>query len=124
VIAKYAKPGAAAAIYCDPPDLACTHSAQAKQAGLDYAVEYASEAEHRALAQILHATPAVVLLSSNPSRLYQELYAGWWRLERTVQRPTSNVSGGRGAVATEVLWSNRLLAHQVRLLEPEAVGCP
>ena len=50
--------------------------------------------------------------------------AGWWRLERTVQRPTSNVSGGRGAVATEVLWSNRPLAHQARLLEPEAVGCP
>ena len=44
--------------------------------------------------------------------------------ERTVPRPTSNVSGGRGAVATEVLWSNRPLAHQARLLEPEAVGCP
>jgi hypothetical protein len=51
-------------------------------------------------------------------------HAGWWRLERTLQRPTSNVSGGRGAVATEVLWSNRPLAHQVRLLEPEAVGFP
>ena len=51
-------------------------------------------------------------------------HAGWWRLERRVQRPTSNVSGGRGAVATEVLWSNRPLAHQARLLEPEAVGCP
>ena len=37
-------------------------------------------------------------------------HAGWWRRERTVQRPTSNVSGGRGAVATEVLWSNRPLA--------------
>jgi hypothetical protein len=49
-------------------------------------------------------------------------HAGWWRLERTMQRPTSNVSGGRRAVATEVLWSNRLLGHQARLLEPEAVG--
>jgi hypothetical protein len=29
-----------------------------------------------------------------------------------------------GAVATEVLWSNRSLAHQARLLEPEAVCCP
>jgi hypothetical protein len=50
-------------------------------------------------------------------------HAGRWRRERTVQRPTSNVWGGRGAVATEVLWSNRPPAHQVRLLEPEAV-CP
>ena len=50
--------------------------------------------------------------------------AGWWRLERRVQRPTSNASGGRGAVATEVLWSSRPLAHQARLGEPEAVGCP
>jgi hypothetical protein len=49
-------------------------------------------------------------------------HAGWWRREPTVQRPTSNASGARGAVATEV--SNRPLAHQARLLEPEAVGCP
>ena len=124
VIAKYAKPQAAAAIYCDPPYLACTRSAQTKRAGLDYAVEYASEAEHRALAEVLHATPAAVLLSGYPSRLYEELSAGWWRLERRVQRPTSNVSGGRGDGATEVRWSNRPLAHQARLLEPEAVCRP
>ena len=124
VIAKYAKPGAAAAISCDPPYLGCTRSAQAKRARLDCACEYASESDHRALAEVLHATPAAVLISGYPSRLYQELYGGWWRLERTVRRPTSNVSGGRGAVATEVLWSNRPLAHQARLLEPEAVGCP
>ena len=51
-------------------------------------------------------------------------HADWRRLERTVQRPTSNVSGGRAAVATEVRWSTRPLAHPARLLEPEAVGCP
>ena len=51
-------------------------------------------------------------------------HAGWWRLERTVQRPNSNVSGGRGAVATKVLWSNRPLPHQACLLEPGAVGYP
>jgi DNA adenine methylase len=124
VIAKYAKPGADAVVYCDPPYLACTRSAQAKRFAGDYAVEYASEADHRALAEALHATPAAVLLSGYPSALYEELYAGWWRVERTVQRPTSNVSGGRGAVATEVIWSNRPLVHQPRLLEPEAVAGP
>jgi hypothetical protein len=51
-------------------------------------------------------------------------HAGWWRLERTVQPPPSNGSGGHGAVATEVLWSNRPLPHQARLLEPEAVCRP
>jgi hypothetical protein len=51
-------------------------------------------------------------------------HAGWWRRERTVQQPTSNASGGRGAVATEVLWSNQPLPRQARLLEPEAVCCP
>jgi hypothetical protein len=50
-------------------------------------------------------------------------HAGWCLLPR-VQRPTSNGSGGRGAVDIEILWSTRPLAHQARLLEPEAVGCP
>ncbi len=124
VIAKYAKPAAAAVIYCDPPYLGTVRSSQSKRAGLDYEVEYASEADHRALAEVLHATQAAVLLSGYPSALYEELYAGWWRLERTVQRPTSNVSGGRGAVATEAIWSNRPLARQGRLGEPEAVAGP
>jgi hypothetical protein len=52
------------------------------------------------------------------------VHAGWWRLERRVQRPTSNVARGHGAVATEILWSTRPLAHRAHLLEPEAVGCP
>jgi hypothetical protein len=51
-------------------------------------------------------------------------HAGWWRRECTLPRPTSDGSGGRGAVATEVRWPNRPLARQARLLEPEAVGSP
>ena len=51
-------------------------------------------------------------------------HADGWRLEYAVQRPPSNGSGGRAAVAAEILWSTRQLAHQPRLLEPEAVGCP
>jgi hypothetical protein len=51
-------------------------------------------------------------------------HAGRWRLEYAVRRPTSNGSGGCGAVATEILWSTRPLAHQARLLQLEAVGCP
>jgi hypothetical protein len=48
-------------------------------------------------------------------------HAGWWRRERRMQWPTSNGSWGRGAVASEVLWSNRPLPRQACLLEPEAV---
>jgi hypothetical protein len=51
-------------------------------------------------------------------------HAGRWRRERRAQWPTLNVSGGRGAVATEVLRSNRPLPQPGRLLEPGAVGCP
>jgi hypothetical protein len=50
-------------------------------------------------------------------------HAGWWR-ERRVLRPTSNGSGGHGVVAAVVLWSNRPLPRQARLLKPAAVGCP
>ena len=50
-------------------------------------------------------------------------HADWWRREHTVQRPTPDGSGGRGVVATEVLWSNRPLPRQARLLEP-VVGLP
>jgi hypothetical protein len=51
-------------------------------------------------------------------------HVGWWRRERRVQWPTSNVSGGYGPVATEVRWSNRPRPHHARLLEPGVVGCP
>jgi DNA adenine methylase len=115
VIAKYAKPGADAVVYCDPPYLAGTRSARTKRRGADYAVEYATQADHRALAEALHATPAAVLLSGYPSALYEQLYAGWWRVERTITRPTSNTSGGRGAAAVEVVWSNRPLTTQLEL---------
>jgi DNA adenine methylase len=121
VIAKYAKPAAQAVVYGDPPYLTTVRSSRTKWAGLDDAVEYASEAEHRQLAAVLRATPAAVLLSGYPSELYAELYQarGWWRAERLVTRPTANTPGGRGAVAVEAVWSNRPLASQPRLPDQE-----
>ncbi len=124
VIAKY---GAAnAVIYCDPPYLHATRSALAKRRGADYHVEYATEAEHRELARALHATPAAVLLSGYPSALYAELYdqAGWWRVERAVDKPSSLISGGRATHATEAVWSNRPLSQQLpfaNLTEPGSI---
>ena len=120
VIAKY---GAAnAAIYCDPPYLDSTRSAQAKRRGADYACEYASEAEHRELARALLSTPAAVLISGYPSPLYEALYAGWWRVERTVDKPSSLTSGGRATRAVEAVWSNRPLHQQLQLAGPPGPG--
>jgi DNA adenine methylase len=118
VIAKYG--AATALIYCDPPYLATTRSALAKRRGADYACEYATQAEHRELARVLHATPAALLISGYPSPLYEELYdaAGWWRAQRTVdkpllvdlRRPRRPRGGGR--------LVNRPLAAQLGLLDP------
>jgi DNA adenine methylase len=116
VIAKYAIPGAV--VYCDPPYLAATRRSQDRGRRGDYAVEYASEAEHRELAAALHASPATVLLSGYPSALYEELYAGWWQTRRTLARPSTNQGGQSGPPAVEVIWSNRPLAGQLRLDHP------
>jgi hypothetical protein len=118
VIAKY---GAAnAVIYCDPPYLHATRSAGAKRRGADYHIEHATEAEHRELARALYATPAAVLLSGYPSALYAELYdqAGWWRVERAVDKPSSLTPGGRAVHAVEAVWSNRPLRQQLALAAP------
>ncbi len=89
-----------------------------------HACEYATEAEHRELAAALHATPAAVLLSGYPSPLYAELYdaAGWWRVERQVDKPSSLTSGGRATHAVEAVWSNRPLRQQLALAAPAEPG--
>ena len=90
--------------------------------------------DHRELAEALRATEAVVLLSGYASALYDEdLYPDWWRVERTVHRPSANRAGRGDSRATEVIWSNRPLPTQLELgwaraavagddCEPEAVG--
>lgn len=96
-----------AVVYADPPYLLATRSAMQRRPAGDYEHEFASEDDHRALADVLHQHVGTVLLSGYPSELYDRLYAGWWRTERVVVRRSSN---GRSAAlphATEVVWSNR-----------------
>jgi DNA adenine methylase len=105
-------------VYADPPYLSSTRSAMTRRPGGDYRHEFATTADHQALAKVLHETPATVLLSGYHSPLYEELYAGWDRIERRVLRRTSN---GRATTAhqvhvTEVLWSNRPISAQGVLL--------
>lgn len=108
-----------AVLYCDPPYLDSTRSGLTRSCGGDYAHDTNTEADHRALAEVLTSAKATVLLSGYDSPLYQDLYRGWWRATITVQRPTSNRRGHTGPSAIEVIWSNRPLAHQPDLFTLE-----
>ncbi len=112
VIGRYGTPDAV--IYADPPYLGVTRDAESLEA---YPNEMVDEEAHRAIAQALAATPAAVIVSGYASPLYDDdLYAGWWRIERTVAKTAGNRAGPlRGA--TEVLWCNRPVTEQLSLLE-------
>lgn len=96
-----------AVVYADPPYLISTRSAMRRRPGGDYAHEFATEEEHRSLAEVLQAHQGTVLLSGYPSGLYDELYAAWHRVERRVVRRSSNGRSSKLPHAVEVVWSNR-----------------
>ncbi|MFF7171127.1 DNA adenine methylase [Streptomyces pseudovenezuelae] len=102
-------------LYCDPPYLDSTRSGLKAHKRGDYAHDTNTEADHRELAEVLHASSAAVLLSGYPSPLYDELYGDWERVEVAVQRPTTNRRGSTGTAGLEVVWSNRPLSRQPAL---------
>lgn len=86
--------------YCDPPYPHNTRSVHVVRTGKGYRHEL-TEADHRALAEVLHAAGGMVVLSGYACDLYdRELYAGWDRRERPA------LADG-GAERTEVLWLNK-----------------
>lgn len=88
-------------LYVDPPYAAATGRAR------NYVHEMTGEADHRALAEALHAANATVVLSGYASDLYdRELYAAWYRYE--IAAWTTNAAAGAHA-RTEILWANRPL---------------
>lgn len=89
-------------IYADPPYLGSTRTAN------QYAHEIASEAEHRELAALFSECRSAVVLSGYPSPLYDEMYAGWNRVEMAAFTGRANTYGKR----VEVLWLNRPLGSQ------------
>jgi DNA adenine methylase len=86
-------------LYCDPPYLGSTRAR-------NYRHEMTSPDEHRQLAEALTGARATVVLSGYHSPLYDDLYAGWERLE--ISSFTGNANSGTGD-RVEVLWSNRPL---------------
>ena len=77
--------------------------------GRNYLVEMSSAAEHRPLAEAVHAAKATVLVSGYDSPPYDELYAGWHRL--TLYATTNGSPTGERGRRTEVVWSNRPLGQ-------------
>lgn len=83
----------------------------------EYRCEFATLGDHQALAEVLHESPSTVFLSGYHSDLYDDLYAGWHRIERRVVRGTAAVRAAEKPHATEVIWSNRPLNAPARLFE-------
>lgn len=87
-------------IYADPPYVGSTRSSG------NYRLEMLADDLHSNLARALLSCRSTVVLSGYASSLYDELFAGWHRLEFPVTR------GLHGqAKAPEVLWSNRHLGR-------------
>ena len=90
-------------IYADPPYLGSTRAS-------NYREEMLEDDLHVRLAGALRNCRASVVLSGYASPLYEELYAGWHRME--IKAPT-RLSGT--AAPNEVLWSNVPLGMQAAL---------
>ena len=90
-------------IYADPPYLGSTRAS-------NYRLEMLEDDLHVRLAEALRNCRASVVLSGYASPLYEELYAGWHRME--LKAPT-RLSGT--AAPNEVLWSNVPLGMQAAL---------
>ena len=91
--------------YCDPPYPGETRHKRWREKG--YACEL-GEAGHRELARVLRDIRGMAVVSSYPSALYAELFAGW-RTATTQARVNSLRTGA--ALKTEALY-----------LSPRAVG--
>ena len=93
VIARYDHPETLH--YVDPPYLRSVRSA----GGPGRYAHDLSEADHRALADVLHQVNGAVVLSGYRSELYEVLYRGWRRFDRQARDERANLR-------VESLWLN------------------
>lgn len=102
-------------IYADPP-----YPYSTRTGGSHYRHEMGTEKQHRELAEALHGAVASVVLSGYDCPLYDELYAGWERLE--ISAFTGNGGTRKTGSRTEVLWSNRAMTQQMQFEDAEATA--
>ena len=84
--------------YVDPPYVAST-----RDAGTDYRHELTDE-QHRTLVGVLNTVKGMVMVSGYPSELYDEIFAGWKRLQK-------KTVGDANRERTEVLWLRNVETH-------------
>lgn len=82
--------------YVDPPYVLSSRTAWRTNSAKQYRHELGDD-DHRRLASALRSLSGMVVLSGYPSTLYDELYAGWQRLEK-------RVAADMGASRVECLW--------------------
>lgn len=82
--------------YCDPPYVLSTRSSARGRHGYRFEM---TDADHVALADVLHACTGMVAISGYPSDLYTELYKDW-------VATNTEVRADRGWPRVEVLWMN------------------
>lgn len=80
--------------YVDPPYV---HESRTWQGGKEAYRHEMDDDQHRQLAAVLNDVKGMVILSGYPTPLYEELFAGWIRVEREAM-------ADKAAARTEVLW--------------------
>jgi DNA adenine methylase len=95
--------------YVDPPYLVETRSG--RWAGNAYRHEM-SDNDHRYLAEVLHDMRGMVIVSGYESKLYNDLFSGWQRVEKD-----SHADGA--AKRTEVLWLSPSVRLRLEMARPK-----
>ena len=93
--------------YVDPPYVRAARNPRSQSR---YAHDL-SDADHRALAELLHQVQGMVVLSGYPTELYAELYGDWQRLDR-------HARADAGTTRIESLWRNPAAAHASKEAPP------
>lgn len=87
-------------VYADPPYLKATRSALKGRGAKSHGYRHELDDDgHRRLSEALHAYTGMVVVGGYPSELYESMYAGWERFQR------SSVADG-AQMRTEVVWLN------------------
>jgi len=81
--------------YCDPP-----YPQETRASFNDYKFEFSTE-KHIALSEKLHAIKGLAMVSSYNSKLYNDLYKDWRKVELPIKK--NNI---RSSEVQEVIWMN------------------